>query len=82
MNSEEHFAFYFRILFMMVVSLYTNRIILNALGVEDFYIYNVVCEVVAMFSVISWSLSLVISRFITNELDECDQRKLNKIFWH
>lgn len=32
---------YFRILFMMVVSLYTSRVILNALGVEDFGIYNV-----------------------------------------
>ena len=33
---------YFRMLFMMVVSLYTSRAILNALGVEDFGIYNVV----------------------------------------
>ena len=42
---------YFRMLFMMVVSLYTSRVILNALGVEDFGIYNVVGGVVAMFSV-------------------------------
>lgn len=48
---------YFRMLFMMVVSLYTSRVILNALGVEDFGIYNVVGGVVAMFSVISGSLS-------------------------
>ena len=33
---------YFRMLFMMVVSLYTSRVILNALGVENFGIYNVV----------------------------------------
>ncbi len=39
---------YFRMLFMMVVSLYTNRVILNALGVEDFGIYNVACGVVAI----------------------------------
>lgn len=45
--------FYFRMLFMMVVSLYTSRVILNVLGVEDFGIYNVVGGVVAMFSVIS-----------------------------
>lgn len=68
-------------LFLMVVSLYTSRIILNALGVEDFGIYNVVGEIVAMFSDISWSLSVVISRFITYE-DKGDQSKLNKIFWH
>ena len=44
---------YVRMLFMMIVSLYTSRVILNALGVEDFGIYNVVGGVVAMFSVIS-----------------------------
>ena len=71
---------YFRMLFMMVVSLYTSRVILNALGVEDFGIYNVVGGVVAMFSVISGSLSAAISRFITYELGKGDQGKLNKIF--
>ena len=56
---------YIRMLFMMIVSLYTSRVILDALGVEDFGIYNVVGGVVAMFSVISGSLSASISRFIT-----------------
>lgn len=42
---------YFRMLFMMVVLLYTSRVILNALGEEDFGIYNVIGCVVAMFSV-------------------------------
>lgn len=65
---------------MMVVSLYTSRIILNALGVEDFGIYNVVGCVVTMFSVISGSLSAAISRFITYELGKEDQSKLNRIF--
>lgn len=71
---------YVRMLFMMAVSLYTSRVILNALGVEDFGIYNVVGGVVAMFSVISGSLSAAISRFITYELGKGDQSKLNKIF--
>lgn len=71
---------YFRMLFMMVVSLYTSRVILNALGVEDFGIYNVVGGVVSMFTVISGSLSAAISRFITYELGKGDQSKLNKIF--
>ena len=71
---------YFRMLFLMLVSLYTSRVILNALGVEDFGIYNVVGGVVAMFSVISGSLSAAISRFITYELGKGDQSKLNKIF--
>lgn len=67
---------YFRVLFMMVVSLYTSRVILNALGVEDFGIYNVVGGVVAMFSVISGLLSAAISRFITYEL-ECGDKTWN-----
>ena len=71
---------YFRMLFMMVVSLYTSRVILNALGVENFGIYNVVGGVVAMFSVISGSLFAAISRFFTYELGKGDQSKLNKIF--
>ena len=71
---------YVRMLFMMVVSLYTSRVILNALGVEDFGIYNVVGGVVTMFSIISSSLSSAISRFLTYELGKGNQTKLNKIF--
>lgn len=67
-------------IFMMIVSLYTSRVILNALGVEDFGIYNVVGGVVAMFSVISGSLTAAISRFITYELGNGDGTKLNRIF--
>ena len=59
---------YFRMLFLMIISLYTSRIVLNALGVEDFGIYNVAGGVVAMFSILSGSLSAAISRFITYEL--------------
>lgn len=71
---------YFRMLLTMVVSLYTSRIVLNALGVEDFGIYNVVGGVVAMFSLLSGSLSTAISRFITYELGKGEQGNLNKIF--
>lgn len=64
---------YVRMLFMMAVSLYTSRVVLHTLGVEDFGIYNVVGGVVAMFSVISGSLSAAISRFITYELGKGDK---------
>ncbi len=59
---------YIRTLFTMAVSLYTSRVVLNALGVEDFGIYNVVGGVVAMFSMLSGSLSAATSRFLTFEL--------------
>lgn len=71
---------YFRMLLTMVVSLYTSRVVLGALGVEDYGIYNVVGGVVAMFSIISGSLSAAISRFITYELGKGDPSKLRKIF--
>ena len=71
---------YFRMLFLMAVSLYTSRVVLNALGVEDFGIYNVVGGVVAMFSMLSGSLSAAITRFITYELGTGDRESLKRIF--
>lgn len=71
---------YVRMLFMMAVSLYTSRVVLQTLGVENFGIYNVVGGVVAMFSVISGSLSAAISRFITYELGKGDKDQLIRIF--
>lgn len=65
---------------MMAVSLYTSRVVLNALGVEDFGIYNVIGGVVAMFSILSGSLSAAITRFITYELGTENQENLKKIF--
>ena len=46
---------YFRMLFIMCISLYTSRVILEALGVSDYGIYNVVGGFVAMFALISSS---------------------------
>lgn len=71
---------YFRMLLMMVVSLYTSRVVLNTLGVTDYGIYNVVGGVVAMFSIISGSLSAAISRFLTFELGRGDKEKLKRVF--
>lgn len=71
---------YIRTLFIMLVTLYTSRVVLNTLGVTDYGIYNVVGSVVMMFSVISSSLSSSISRFITYELGHGDFEKLKRIF--
>ncbi len=64
----------------MVVSLYTSRVILQALGVDDYGIYNVVGGFVTMFSIISGALSSSIMRFITFELGRGDHEKLKRIF--
>ncbi len=71
---------YVRTIFTMLISLYTSRVILEALGVEDYGIYNVVGGVVAMFSLVSGSLSSAISRFITFELGKGNTDKLHTIF--
>lgn len=71
---------YFRMLLTMAANLYTSRVILQALGVENFGIYNVVGGVVAMFSILSGSLSAAISRFLTFELGKQDMDRLKKVF--
>lgn len=64
----------------MVVSLFTSRINLQMLGVEDYGIYNVVGGFVAMFSVFSNALSAAIQRFITYELGKDTNSRINKVF--
>ena len=71
---------YVRMLFSMLVSLYTSRVVLNALGVEDYGIYNVVGGLVSMFSVVSSSLSSAVGRFLTFELGRGDKEKLKRVF--
>lgn len=71
---------YCRMLFLMIVSLYTSRVILDALGVEDYGIYNAVAGFITMFSMISASISGAISRFITFVLGEGNQQKMNRVF--
>lgn len=71
---------YVRMLFGMLVSLYTSRVVLNVLGVEDFGIQGAVGGFVAMFSLISSSLSSSVSRFLTFELGKGDKESLKQVF--
>lgn len=65
---------------ILLIGLYTSRVILNVLGVEDFGVYEVVGGVVAMFSILSSSLSTAISRFITFSLGKKDLEESTKIY--
>lgn len=67
-------------LFSLLVSLYTSQVVLNALGVEDYGIYNVVGGFVVMFSLLSNSLSSAVSRFLTFELGRGDMGRLGRMF--
>lgn len=70
---------YIRMLLGMLVSLYTSRLVLQALGVENYGIYNVVGGFVSMFSLISSSLSSSIWRFMTFETGTGNLEALKKI---
>ena len=59
---------YFRMLLVMGVNLYTSRVVLKALGFEDYGLYNVVGGIVAMFTFLNGSLGSATSRYITFEL--------------
>lgn len=71
---------YFRMLLMMAVSLFTSRVVLNTLGVEDFGIYSVVGGVVGMFVFINNSMSSATQRYITFALGKGDKNRLQTVF--
>lgn len=71
---------YVRTLFIMLVTLYTSRVVLNTLGVEDYGIYNVVGGVVAMFGFINSSMSSATQRYITFALGKGDMKRLQAVF--
>lgn len=70
---------YFRTLLVMAITIYTSRIILDVLGVEDYGIYNVVGGFVAMFSVLSGTLTAASQRFIAYELGKTES-DVKKVF--
>lgn len=71
---------YLRMFFSMGVGLYTSRVVLLTLGIEDFGIWNVVGGVIAMFSFLNTSMSGATSRFITFELGNGTDESLQKVF--
>ena len=71
---------YFRMFVTMLVGLYTSRVILNALGQDDFGIYGAVGGVVAMFSILTGAIAGAISRFLTFELGKSSDDRLGAVF--
>jgi len=71
---------YFRQILIMLVSLYTVRIVLSILGVEDYGIYNVVAGIVSMFGFLSGSMAIASQRFFSFELGRKDYERLQKTF--
>lgn len=73
-------ALYFRTFITMIVGLYTGRVMLQALGIDNYGINNVVGGIVAMSSLITGTMSQAISRYITYALGKGDKEHLKTMF--
>jgi O-antigen/teichoic acid export membrane protein len=71
---------YFRQILIMLVSLYTVRVVLNTLGAEDYGIYNVVGGVVTMFSFLTSSMATASQRYFSFEIGREDFEQLERVF--
>lgn len=71
---------YSRMFLVMGIGLYTSRVILQVLGVEDFGIYNIVGTTIILFSFFSNSLTAAVQRYMTFALGKNDINHFNVIF--
>jgi len=71
---------YGRMLFSLIVSLFTAGVVIRVLGVTDYGVYNVTGGVVSMFSFLNASLSSATSRFFNFEMGKGAQSKLQSMF--
>lgn len=78
--AKNTFFMYFRMGITMIVGLYTSRVVLQQLGVEDYGLYNVIGGIIAMFTFLNASMVNATSRFITFYLAKKDNAMLNNIF--
>ena len=71
---------YFRMFVTMIISLFTSRVVLQTLGVDDYGIYQAVGGIVGLLSFINGALATGSSRFLTYGMGEGDELKLKRIF--
>ena len=71
---------YIRMIFLMLISLYTSRVVLQVLGVTDFGIYNAVGGFVSILAFINNSMSIAVQRYIAYDLGRGNLQSMNRIF--
>ena len=71
---------YLRTIAVMVISIFTSRVILQSLGIEDYGMYNVIGGFVAMFSMLGGTLVTATQRFINVELGKKEDGNPNEVF--
>lgn len=71
---------YIRMAFVLIVSLYTTRVVLKVLGVDDYGVFNVVCGFVSMFGFLNTSMSNAIQRFYNFEIGKNGGKELTAVY--
>ena len=71
---------YFRMILLLVINLYTSRVILNELGVEDYGIYNVVGGIIVILSFLNNAMASGTQRFMNVEMGKKDLNALRTVF--
>ena len=71
---------YFRMAFSMILGIYTSRIVLQALGVSDYGVFNVVGGVTTMFLFLNGSMSVSTSRFISYEIGQSNKERIAIVY--
>lgn len=71
---------YAKMLISMFIALYSTRIVLNALGINDFGIFNLVAGVIAMLSFLNAAMAVSTQRYISYYIGAKDEGKLNSVF--
>ena len=71
---------YIRQIIVMIVALYTSRVVLSTLGVTDYGIYNVVGGIVTLFTILNFAMGCSTTRFITFELGKNNEEGVNMAF--
>lgn len=71
---------YMRMFVILIVSLYTSRVILHVLGVSDYGIYNIIAGVVVLFSFINGALTSATQRYLNFYIGKRDEKKTHDVF--
>jgi len=71
---------YVRTFVILLITLYTSRVVLKVLGVEDYGTYNVVAGAVAFFNFLNHAMSMATQRFLNVEMVKNDTASLRRVF--
>lgn len=78
--AKNTFILYIRMFLTMMVSLYTSRVVLNTLGVQDYGVYSIVGGIVTIFGFLNGAMTSATQRFLAFDIGKNDTKQLKKTF--